>query len=511
MVARKWVVVAGAVAAAVIGTGVAVAVLARQPSDASTVDWGPCPGRDGFDCATLPVPLDPARPDGPTIGIALNRLPTTGARIGALLVNPGGPGESGLDTVFEGRETFKDLVGRYDIIGFDPRGVGASGAVRCLDDRAMDAFTATNLNPTTPAERARVHDALKGFADACAAHSPTILPFLGTENVARDMDLIRAALGEDKLTYFGFSYGTRLGQVYAERFPARVGRMVLDSVDNPAPGAGDPGGTPADDPVDGTDEAESALRDILRDCLRRTDCPVGPDENGAMARVDGLLAGLAAQPLPADDGRRLTGSLARAALFQATYSTDNWEQARTGLDQALHGRGDGLLALSDAYYHRDEQGRYTNATAAFAAVTCLISDPDLPPGRTPEAVAAKMDADADSAARSSPHFGAWLYYSSQYCAYWPVPPTFTPHPITAEGTPTILLVNNSRDAATPLDGAEAVAEALSDARLVVADADGHIAYGHGPCVDRIVNEYLLTGKAPAKEESWPARRVTCPA
>ncbi|MGY0236813.1 alpha/beta hydrolase [Longispora urticae] len=551
MFARKWLLAAGIVAA-VLAAGLVVFVLVRPGAAPARPDWAPCAGRDGFDCATLRVPVDHDRPEGPTIGIALNRLPAgdPAARIGALVVNPGGPGESGLDMVFEGREQFAALRGRYDIVGFDPRGVGASGAVRCLDDPAMDQFTAADRTPTTPAGRARVHEDLKAFADACGARSGNLLPFMGTENVARDLDLIRAALGEDRLHYFGFSYGTRLGQFYAERFPGRVGRMVLDSVDNPAegevpgpdataspgpggspgpgtPGPGSPGpGTPGPggspgpgggpDPggpaaaEDEPDQAESVLRDILRDCARRPDCPVGTDENGAVRAVDDLLAKLDTRPLPAAGGRQLTGSLARAALFQATYSPDNWEQARTGLRDALDGRGDGLLALADDYYHRDSQGRYTNATSAFAAVTCLIGDPRQVRG-TPGETAARMDAGAAASAKASPHFGAWLYYSSQYCAYWPAAPTVAPHPVSAEGAPTILLVNNTRDAATPLEGAEAVADALADARLVVADADGHIAYGNSPCVGRIVDDFLLNGTVPSTAESWPQRPVTCPA
>ncbi|GIG61508.1 peptidase [Longispora fulva] len=520
MLSRKLL-IAGVLAAALVAGVAVVAVLAwPRARDGGTIAWAPCEGRDGFECATLRVPLDHARPDGRTIGIALNRLPATGARLGALVVNPGGPGESGLDTVFEGREQFGTLVERYDIVGFDPRGVGASEAVRCLDDRGMDEFTAADLTPATAAERDRTREVVKGFADACAAHSGDLLPFTGTENVARDLELIRAGLGEERLNYFGFSYGTRLGQVYAEQFPGKVGRMVLDSVDNPAESE-TPGDATGPTPMAGTgltpapaaaepDEAESALRDILRDCVGRADCPVGRDENGAVRAVDDLLANLRIRPLPAAGGRRLTESLARAALFHATYSRDNWEGLREGLRQAVNGTGDGLLALSDAYYHRDEHGHYANSTAAFAAVNCLIGDPRSVP-EPPDAIAARMDADAAGSAGTSPHFGAWLFYGTQYCAYWPVRPTVAPHAINAPGTPTILLLNNTRDAATPLSGAEAVAEALEDARLVVADADGHIAYGNGACVDRIVNEFLLTGRAPAKEHSWPAEKVSCPA
>jgi len=455
-------------------------------------DWREC-GVSGFECATLKAPLDYARPGDGDLRLAVARKKATGPgkRLGSLLVNPGGPGGSAVDYLqsYAGIGYPAKVRARYDMVAVDPRGVARSEPVECLDGRRMDTYTQTDTTPDDARETGELVGAFKDFAEACGKRSAKLLRHVSTVEAARDMDLVRAALGDEKLTYVGASYGTFLGATYAGLYPERVGRLVLD-------GAMDPSLPARKMNRDQTAGFETAFRSFAKDCVSESDCPLGragtsPEQVGRNLKA--FFRQLDSTPVDAGDadGRKLGEALATTGVIAAMYDEGAWPQLREALDMAMKEKdGAGLLVLADSYYERAANGTYANLMAANAAVNCL----DLPPAfGSPEEVE-KGIADFEEA---SPVFGAGLAWASLNCAYWPVGPTGEPRRIEAKGAAPIVVVGTTRDPATPYRWAQALATQLSSGTLLTYDGDGHTAYGRGSaCIDAAINRYLVEGVPP---------------
>ena len=464
------------------------ATAALAPYYAQRPTWQPCDG--GFECTTFRVPMDYDRPgDGDlTLSAARAAVEAAGSgdpRVGSLLLNPGGPGGSAIEYLEAVARTYDRAVrARYDLVGLDPRGVGRSNPVSCLSGDRMDAFTSADLAPGDQ----RAIDALvaadKEFAEGCRRQAGPVLGHLSTVEAARDMDVLRALLGDERLNFVGKSYGTFLGATYAGLFPSRVGRVVLDGAMDPA----------LDSVTGNRTQAggfETAWAAFAKDCAKREDCPFGRTEQQVGEQLTALLAAVHANPLRSSDhGRRLTGSQATTGVVQALYAEFLWPELRTALSDAKAGDGTGLLKLSDAYYGREADGSYPNMMFANAAVNCL----DLPaPFRSPEDVQRAVP----DFERASPHFGRDIAWMALTCAYWPVRATGAAHTIRAVGAAPIVVVGTTRDPATPYDWARSLAGQLESGRLLTYDGDGHTAYGRrSTCVDGAVNRFLLTGEAP---------------
>ncbi|MFD5418822.1 alpha/beta hydrolase [Streptomyces sp. NPDC127069] len=460
-----------------------------RPYYAQKLSWRDC-GVQGFQCSTMKAPLDYANPgSGQDVDIAVARRTATGPgkKLGSLVVNPGGPGGSGIGYLqaYAGIGYPAAVRARYDMVSFDPRGVARSSPVECLTGPAMDRFTQVDQTPDDQAERARLVAAFKEFAAGCEQRSARILPHVSTVDAARDMDLLRAVLGDEKLNYVGASYGTFLGATYADLFPGRVGRMVLD-------GAMDPSRPALDLNRDQTAGFDTAFRSFAKDCAKQSDCPLGqgtPEAQGQ--RLKEFFRKLDAQPVPSGDPARPLGeALATTGVIAALYDESAWPQLRQALTDAMNGDGAGLLALADSYYERGADGKYANLMFANAAVNCL----DQPPAFGGlEAV----DAALPSFEKASPVFGAGLAWASLNCTYWPVKATGTAKPLKAHGAAPIVVVGTTRDPATPYKWAQALAGQLDSGTLLTYDGDGHTAYGRGSdCIDAAINRYLLEGQAP---------------
>ncbi|MEU6600298.1 alpha/beta hydrolase [Streptomyces flaveolus] len=456
------------------------------------LSWRDC-GVPGFQCATMKAPLDYARPDAGTVRLAVARKKATGKGkpLGSLLVNPGGPGGSAVGYLqqYAGIGYPAQIRARYDMVAVDPRGVARSEPVECLDGRQMDAYTRTDLTPDDQRERDALVAADRKFAESCGARSARLLRHVSTVEAARDMDILRAVLGDRKLNYVGASYGTFLGATYAGLFPRRVGRMVLD-------GAMDPTVDARRLNLDQTAGFETAFQAFAKDCVRHSDCPLG-GKGTTPARVGANLQAffrkLDAHPIPAGDadGRKLGESLATTGVIASMYDEGSWEQLREALTSAMRENdGAGLLSLADSYYERDANGHYSNLMMANAAVNCL----DLPPAFSgPEDVEKALP----QFEKASPVFGPGLAWASLNCAYWPVRATGEPHRIEAKGAAPIVVVGTVRDPATPYRWARSLAGQLSSARLLTYDGDGHTAYGRGSaCIDTAIDTYLLRGTPP---------------
>ncbi|MFG3247524.1 alpha/beta hydrolase [Streptomyces sp. NPDC048187] len=456
------------------------------------LSWRDC-GVPGFQCATMKAPLDYAKPTEGDVRLAVARKKATGPgkRLGSLLVNPGGPGGSAIGYLqqYAGVGYPAKVRAQYDMVAVDPRGVARSEPVECLDGREMDAYTQTDVTPDDAEETDKLVGAYKKFAEGCGADAPKLLRHVSTVEAARDMDVLRAVLGDEKLTYVGASYGTFLGATYAGLFPDRTGRLVLD-------GAMDPSLPARRLNLEQTAGFETAFQSFAKDCVKQSDCPLGdedttPDQVGKNLKA--FFDDLDAEPIPAGDadGRKLTESLAITGVIAAMYDEGAWQQLRESLTSAMKEKdGAGLLILSDSYYEREADGGYSNLMFANAAVNCL----DLPAAfSSPDEVRDALP----EFEKASPVFGEGLAWSSLNCTYWPVRPTGEPHRIEAAGATPIVVVGTTRDPATPYRWAEALADQLSSGRLLTYEGDGHTAYGRGSaCIDSAINTYLLSGTAP---------------
>jgi pimeloyl-ACP methyl ester carboxylesterase len=469
------------------GTGPAPATVAQYY--AQHLDWQPC--HNGFQCARVLVPFDYAHPgNGKRFSLPVVKLPASdpAGRVSALVVNPGGPGGSGAQYALGARSEFPAaLRARFDIVGFDPRGVaGSEPALSCMTGPQTDTFLATSDMPASAAQLNQVVSASKQYAARCQQNSGPLLPYVGTENAARDMDVLRAALGQDRLTYLGKSYGTYLGAWYAQLFPHRVRALVLD-------GAFDPDTPALQDDMIQAQGFQVALKAFTTSCLATADCPLGARGSSVQAaegRLQALVVRANSKPLASHLG---TGQVADGAMLlngvaSALYSRSFWPDLKIGLADATHGDGSVLLQLADLLLERNPDGTYSNLVDADTAISCL----DRP---FPRSLAA-WQAAARQATQAASLFGAPIVWGNLTCAYWPVPAYPLPA-IRAAGAPPILVVGTLRDPATPYRWAQALTGDLSSGVLLGWNGDGHTAYGEGsPCVDTIVNDYFVSLKVP---------------
>ena len=451
---------------------------------AQTLDWQICPSGED-ECATLTVPLDYKHPDGETIDLAVLKVPAEDqdARIGSMVVDPGGPGAPATSYASDGSwgEALKE---HFDIVGMDPRGVGESDPVDCLSDQDLDTYFAGDPDPDSPDEVAAYQAAVEMFGSGCEAESGDLAAHVSTIEAARDMDVLRSALGETKLTYFGASYGTKLGATYAEFFPGRVGRLVLD-------GAVDPTLKLVESTTTQAEGFETALRSYVQDCLDGGDCFLGDSLDAGLARISSLLDQLDQEPMSTQLGdRELTEGLAFYGIAVALYSRDSWTYLDQGLKMAFDGDGSVLTLLSDAYAERNKDGTYaSNSLEAFPTISCLDDPSFVPFDKVHDYIPALEQA--------SPTFGRAFAWGLTMCAGFTARSTEKPRPLHAKGAPPIVVVGTTRDPATPFEEAVALADQLDSGVLVSRDGDGHTGYSSGnDCVDEAVEGYLVYGTVP---------------
>jgi len=437
----------------------------------------------GARCANVPVPVDYDAPGGGQAKLAVIRVPATGQRIGSLLVNPGGPGGSAVDMV-AGMAT--ELEGspirrNFDLVGFDPRGVGHSTpAVRCRTDAEADAFRREPMVDYSPAGVAHIEQLYRQFAQQCVDRMGTaFLANVGTASVARDMDAVRRALGENQINYLGFSYGTELGSAYLEKFADHVRAMVLD-------GAIDPTIGPVDDNVEQMAGFQTAFNDYAADCARSTGCPLGTNPAQFVNRYHALVDPLVAKPGRTSDPRGLSYADATTGTINALYTPQRWKYLTSGLLGLQRGTDAGdLLMLADEYEGRNKSGHYSNDQDVFNAVRCV----DAPsPTDSASWVA------ADQRLRQAAPFLSYGQFTGNaprdLCGMWPVPATSAPHPAPRVAPGTVVVVSTTHDPATPYQAGVSLAEQLG-APLITYDGTQHTAVFNGDaCVDTAVVRYF---------------------
>jgi len=447
------------------------------------LDWSPCDNDN--DCTRLTVPLDYADPTGETIEIAVlrRRADSDDARFASLIVNPGGPGASGQQYADDAAAYFREpLLARFDFIGFDPRGVGDSEPVDCLSDADLDTYLSGDPSPDDRAEERAFVRSVTTFSRGCTELTGPALSHVSTIDSARDMDILRAALDEDTMLYFGASYGTELGATYAMLFPDRVGRLVLD-------GAVDLEGSSVDSSLGQARGFQRAIDAYIDDCLGSGQCFLGDSKEAATATLVDLFDRIDASPLPAGD-RQLTLGLALNGVIAPLYNRDYWFLLTNALKDALEGDGTQLLLLADSYSSRMPDGTFaSNILEANIAINCL----DDPTASTIAQVRERIP----EFEKASPVFGRPFAWSTIGCRGFTARSDQKVTNRRAEGAAPILVVGTTRDPATPLEWAEAMAQQLSSGVLVTRDGDGHTAYNSGnACIDETLEDYLITGAVP---------------
>lgn len=445
------------------------------------LSWSPC-GSNA--CARLTVPLDYAHPTGAQIQLSVLKVAATGHKIGDLIVNPGGPGGSGTQFAAEGAGGYfrSALTQHFDIVGFDPRGVGDSTAIKCGDTAQTDAVIATDPDPSTAAQWAQANAITKAYLQRCKTLSGALVAHVSTVEAARDMDILRAALGQPKLDYFGASYGTFLGATYAGLFPKNVGRMVLD-------GALDPALSTTQQTLQQAHSMEVALRSYVADCVGQGGCILGSTVEAAVGRIQALLRQIDAKPLPTGS-RPLTRALALYGIWAPLYVKANWPALTAALTEAITQRsGKQLLALADAYVGRGPTSYLDNSIAAQNAVNCLDRDDYVPWQQVPALVPAFQ--------KASPTFGRAFATMVASCDFYPVASHHRTAAIRAAGAAPIVVIGTTRDPVTPLTWARALAGQLASGVLVTRNGDGHTAYSEGnACINNAVENYFVKGVVP---------------
>lgn len=452
------------------------------------LDWSDC--GSSAKCATLTVPVDYADPGGATTSVKVLTIPARSrrSRIGSLVVNPGGPGGSGVDYA-----KYADfIVGAqvrkaYDVVGFDPRGVASSSPIECVDATKLDGWLGQDPTPDDAAEEQTAAANVVAFGDACKANASPLVAHVSTVEAARDMDILRAALGEAKLDYLGKSYGTFLGATYADLFPTHIGRMVLD-------GALAPDLTPDELLLGQAKGFETATKAWAADCVDSGSCPLGSSVDAVMTGLRDLLAKLDATPATVEGDarvRELTEGWAAYGVAAAMYDQGMWDTLTTALKPLVEKNdGTALMGLADTYAERNTDGTYSgNMMQVINAVNCLDSSdsPDL----------SVYEQRARAAAVQAPLFGRFLAWSGLTCGRWPIPATGKPHEITAPTAPPIVVVGTTRDPATPYEWAVRLADQLATGVLVTFDGDGHTAYTRSnSCVDNAIDDYYVKGTVP---------------
>jgi pimeloyl-ACP methyl ester carboxylesterase len=460
------------------------AASAASAAPHSTLQWTACGG--GIECARLKVPLDDTVSGGPTISLAIGRVRARDPqyRIGSLVMNPGGPGAPGIQFLREFAPTLPGTIrDRFDLVSFDPRGTGASAPVECTPN--LDSLYNLEFAPRDDAARQALVAGVRAFIAQCQAKAGAELPYVSTERAARDMDRIRAALGDKRLTYLGYSYGTYLGSLYADRYPSHIRAMVLD-------GAVDPALDAAAQQIQQAQGFEHGLDLFLQSCAADTTCSFHRGGNTAAA-YDALRARIGATPIPATGtgkGRVLNDTEFDIGVTQFLYSGQQaWTDLAQALDAADHGDGSALLRQSDVYTGRHADGTYDQSQDAFLAIGCL-DGPDL-------GGLAGLRSIEEQAAQVAPRVGRSVVNNSLACALWPVPVQTPPLPH-AVSAPPIVVVGNTDDPATPLAWATGLSHELQSAVLLTVRSAQHTAYASGnTCVDTAINRYLIDVRPPA--------------
>ncbi|MDO5052164.1 MAG: alpha/beta hydrolase [Pseudoclavibacter sp.] len=456
------------------------------------LEWSSCEG--GLECATAIAPMNWDDPSaGEDVELALVRRPATGRRIGSLFTNPGGPGASGYDMVVGEAALFGSEVMRsYDVVGWDPRGVGRSSAVDCLDDAGMDQWNYTTDPTPAPQNEsdeeiiASAREAAAWFGEQCLQHTGPLLEFVDTMSTVRDLDLLRALVGDPKLNYFGFSYGTDIGARYVDTFPRNVGRVVLD-------GATDPSLSQLDVLLAQRTAFGEATRAYLEDCLARgSACPFSGDVDGAIAEINRLMQDVDRNPVVHSDGRVLTSSVIDTAISAALYSEESWPYLSDAFSQYLRaGDPAGFFLLADFYNGREADGSYPdNMMEAFVAINCL----DAPVVTDQQQIVEfnRRLAEADPLGDPGPET-----MGDVLCENWPFQSRVTPGPVSGAGAAPVVVVGTTGDPATPMAWSEAVADQLESGVLLRFEGEGHLAYPQGDrCVTEAVDAYLVDGTVP---------------
>lgn len=423
----------------------------------SALEWSSCV--QDLECATLAVPLDHADPASPTIDLALIRRPAKDQanKVGSLVLNPGGPGGSGFDLI-KNLELGDELEDSFDAVSWDPRGIGNSAELGCTRTAPVSEFRSLDSDPDDPAEQATIEAASKAIADDCAADDLALLQHSTTTDTAHDVEDIRAALGDPKLTYMGFSYGTQIGQEYARLYPDRVRAMVLDGVVDPY----------------------ESIQELLRGQTATIDSTFSEQ---TLAQLDEVMAMAEREPLEGPEGTELTPGMISLAAIAASYYPDGEYYLDTATSSALNGDTDRLETLANSYIGQ-------SSFPAYLAVTC--TDTPFAPG------VEAWNAFAEDLRTASPRFGAAVANELLPCAFWPVSPQRQPGGVTTAEEP-ILVVGTTGDAATPYEDAVRVAEGIPGAVLLTLDGEGHTAFGKSGCIDDAIGAYLVDLQTPAPD------------
>lgn len=468
--------------------------------------WASC--GNGIVCADVYAPLDWAhadpKRDAERITLRLAKHPAgNGHPIGTLFVNIGGPGASTVDAVLgwvDGLVSDRVLQ-RYDVVGWDPRGVGASSAVRCLDDAGLDDYLYGTGDPKVDGAalefgsdawiRAGIESSTE-FGAACREKTGALLEHVDTGSTVRDLEMLRGIFGDEKLNYLGYSYGTRIGALYADEFPLRSGRLVLDGAMDPAAS----GGEIAQQQVIGI---EGALRAYATDCLTRRGCPLGSSADTSvdqgMRRIGDLLARVRKRPIPAPDGRMLYDSTLFTAIVAPLYAQQRWTELDKLIEDVSEGSATVAFRLADEYNDRVGGVYRSNLTEAFTAINCL----DYPRPQQPDGTERGFDvmrARAAETMRLAPVTGRYQSFDEVSCAGWPAPAVDVTGRVRAAGADPILVIGTTGDPATPFRWAQSLTEQLDSGVLLTYRGEGHTAYGQNACVDGIVDDYLLRGAVP---------------
>ena len=465
------------------------------PPPGSPVQWSQCetdesadvPLQSSAQCGMVSVPVDYAKPDGDIAQLALIKFPATGDKIGSLVINPGGPGESGVTaaaSLVEGMPA--EVRERFDLVGFDPRGVGRSTpAVWCNSDEDNDRLRADPQVEYTPEGVAHIESETKAFVDRCVEKmGDEFLANVGTVSVAKDLDAIRTAVGDEKLTYLGYSYGTRIGAAYAEEFPDKTRAMILD-------GAVDPNADPLEADIRQAAAFQTAFNDYAADCATNPSCPLGTDPAKAVEVYKTLVDPLVANPAKTKDPRGLSYSDSVIGTILPLYSPNLWRHLTQALSEMRAGRGDTMLALADLYMGRDSEGHYNNSTDVRVAVNCVDEPPVTDRAKVVE---------QDRRAREVAPFMSYGQFTGNApmgtCAFWPVPPTSTPHELKVAGLPPTLVVSTTNDPATPYQAGVDLAKQLGGALLTFDGTQHTVVFQGNRCVDDIATRYLVDGAVP---------------
>ncbi|KRE28609.1 hydrolase [Mycobacterium sp. Soil538] len=475
---------------------VVTAALCPPAQAAPNTAWGSCAAvvKDASripaaQCTTVSVPVDYANPDGAQAQLAVIKVPASGRRLGVLIVNPGGPGASAVDTVADmgGDLAGSPILQQFDLVGIDPRGVGHSTPqLRCRSDAQFDAYRAQPMTDYSPAGVAQIEGVLSDFAGACLTNmGPDFLKEIGTASAVQDMDAVRAALGEAQINFLGFSYGTQLGAAYADRYPDRVRAMVLD-------GAVDPSLDPITESVNQMAGFQQAFDKYAADCAQDAECPLGTDPTQFVTRYHQLIDPLAARPAATSDPRGLSYQDAFTGTVSGLYSPRYWPFVTSGLLGLARGTDPiDLLLLADDYQQRDRNGHYSNRQDAFTAIRCVDSAYPTDPAAW---------ADADRRIRAAAPFSAYGtftgYAPRDICALWPVPPTPVVGAATSPGPGKVVVVSTTGDPATPYQAGVDLARQMNASLITFEGSQHTVVFNGDQCVDTSVVNFLIDSVPP---------------